>query len=104
MEHDDNDECAVYEPGYELAVIGSRVPVTVEDVGVGDFVRDPACDAEGVWFEVYAAETMNGGDVHLYLLPASAAEVAQARRDACEGHETTRGAIGDTFYCDGRCI
>ena len=23
--------------------------------------------------------------------------------DDCEGHETTRGAIGSVFYCDGSC-
>lgn len=101
MEHFDDDECAVYDPEFELKVVGCRNPVAAADVNVGDFVRHPLSD---VWCEVYGTGEGEHGEIHLFFVNAADAEVAQARRDACGGHETTRGAIGDTFYCDGSCV
>jgi hypothetical protein len=47
----------------------------------------------------------------VYRDAAAALEAARALNlddereagDDCEGHETTRGAIGSVFYCDGSC-
>jgi hypothetical protein len=101
MEHFDGDECVTYDPEFELTVAGYRNPVAAVDIEVGDFVRHPVSLG---WVEVYGTWVNYRGDVHLFFVDATAAEVAQARRDACEGHETTRGAIGDTYYCDGSCV
>lgn len=100
VEHFVGDDCRVYDPEAELKVIGDREPVMAEDVEVGYFVNDPARDARNAWFEVDSVETLDDG-VHIFVVEASKAEIAQARRDACEGHETTQSAIGDTYYCDG---
>lgn len=105
VEHESGDGCATYQPGYELTAIGYPDPVDAEDVEVGDYVRDPARDAKGVWFQVDDTWSDDENDeIHLFLVPATAAEVADARRDACEGHESTAGGIGDTQYCDGSCV
>lgn len=101
MEHFDGDECAVYEPEFELKVVGYRNPVVADDINVGDFVQHPVSHD---WCEIYSTWDNDRGGIHLFFVDATAAEVAQARRDACEGHETTRGAIGDTYYCDGSCV
>lgn len=103
MEHFDGDDCKVYHPEAGLWVVGYRNPVIACDIAVGDFVNDPERDALNTWFEVDSVEERDEG-VHIFVVDATAAEVAQARRDACEGHETTRGAIGDTYYCDGSCV
>lgn len=104
--HHSGDECAVYLPEYELMVVGYANPLDAEDVAVGDFIRDPARDRPGVWFEVTDTgfDDEDDDEVHLFLIEANAADVADGWRAACEGHETTRGAIGDTYYCDGSCI
>jgi hypothetical protein len=104
VEHFRGDECKAYHPEAELNVVGYRNPVIADDIEVGDFVNDPTRDAPGTWFEVDDVYVEEGGRVHIFVVDATAAEVAQARRDACEGHETTRGAIGDTYYCDGSCV
>lgn len=102
LKHFDGDDCAVYDPEFELKVVGYRELVAAEDVEPGTFVRHPV---SGDWCEVYSTSWVcEERKVHLYFVEASAAEVAQARRDACGGHETTRGAIGDTYYCDGSCV
>lgn len=103
MDHFDGDYCATYPADYKLIVVGDRDRREAGDVEVGQVVRDPASIWVGRWFEV--TDVADVADVrHLQLQPASDAEVAQARREACEGHETTRGAIGDTEYCDGACV
>jgi len=105
VEHSLDDDCKVYHPEAELWVIGYRNSVIADDIQVGDFINDPERDRPGTWFEVESTYVQEGGGVHIYVLDqASDAEVAQARKDACEGHETTRGAIGDTYYCDGSCV
>lgn len=101
MDHFEGDECATYDIEFEFRVVGFRNPVIASDVVVGDFVKHPA---SGEILEVYGAEEMDGGQMHLFFVDRTAAEVAQAWRDACEGHETTRGAIGDIEYCNGGCV
>lgn len=109
MEHGINDGCAIYDADHELMVVGYREPVIADDIEVGDLVRDSHRIARGQWFEVTDRWTDDGdeirfGSVHLALAAATEAEVAKARREACGGHETTQGAIGDTYYCDGTCV
>lgn len=100
MIHSRGDECAVYDIEFELMVVGYRDPVAAGDVAVGDFAKHPV---SGEVLEVLEAGELNGR-VHLFFGETSRAEIVQAWRDACEGHETTRGAIGDTYYCDGGCV
>lgn len=102
--HFEGDDCKVYPPDAELRVIGDRYPVSAWSIEVGNFVNDPQRDAPGTWFEVDSTWAQEDGRVHIFVVDAGKAEIAQARRDACEGHETTRGAIGDTYYCDGSCV
>lgn len=102
MEHFDDDKCAKYRPEFELRVVGYLNPVIADDVAVGDFLVHPA-SGDMVW--VYDAHAQwSGGEVHLFFVDATPAEVTQAWLDACEGHETLAGAIGDTLYCDGGCV
>lgn len=104
VDHYRGDECKAYHPEAGLRVIGYRNPVIACDIEVGDFINDPERDRPRDWFEVDSLFVEDTGAVHIFVVDASPAEVAQARRDACEGHETTSGAIGDTYYCDGSCI
>jgi hypothetical protein len=104
VEHSLDDDCKVYHPEAELNVIGYRKPVIADDIVVGDFINDPERDRLGTWSQVESVYVQEGGGVHISVVDATDAEVAQARRYACEGHETTRGAIGDTYYCDGSCV
>jgi hypothetical protein len=102
MEHFDGDECATYHPEFEFRVVGFPNPVIADDIHVGDIVKHPISGSLDEVISVFGQ--LGDGPVHLFVDDASAAQVTQAWRDACEGHETTRGAIGDTYYCDGACV
>jgi hypothetical protein len=104
VEHGPDDDCFKYSDGAELRVIGERDLVGVEFIGTGQFVQEPNCFWRDRWAEVHDTHVDEAEVVHLLLFDAPARDVTQARKDACEGHETTRGAIGDTYFCDGSCI
>lgn len=66
---------------------------------------DPSDDHDAQPDDATEAPTL--GEEFAGLAEALAEQAAATTEDetpGCEGHETTQGAIGDVYYCDGTCV
>jgi hypothetical protein len=65
VEHDDNDDCANYVPGYQVKVRGVAGTINVEDLESGGMYRDPASDPADIWYYVDDVERVTDDEVHV---------------------------------------
>jgi hypothetical protein len=82
MEHNDDDECGVYDCEDELRVLGFDNPVIADDIEVGDFLQNPRWPSGATWFEVQDTWSEPGSrSVHIFVAEATGADLAQAWAD-----------------------